>query len=76
MKVFGRVMKILIALAAIAGVIYVIATYGERIVDWAKSLLARFRGEDDDFCCCDEDCCCCADDCCEEDAVEEDDFEG
>ena len=34
------VLKILTALAAIAGTIYVIATYGDKIVAWAKSILA------------------------------------
>ena len=33
-------MKILSALAAIVGVIYVVATYGDKIVQWAKNLLA------------------------------------
>ena len=33
-------MKILAALAAIAGVVYVIATYGDKIVAWAKNLLS------------------------------------
>ena len=32
--------KILTALAAIVGTVYVIATYGEKIVAWAKNLLA------------------------------------
>ena len=34
------VMKLLAALAAIAGAIYVIATYGEQIVAWCKKTLA------------------------------------
>ena len=34
------VIKILTALAAIAGVVYVIATYGDQIVSWAKKVLA------------------------------------
>ena len=34
------VLKILTALAAIAGTVYVIATYGDKIVDWAKKILA------------------------------------
>ena len=34
------VLKILTALAAIAGTIYVIATYGDKIVAWAKNILA------------------------------------
>ena len=33
------VMKVLAALAAIAGAIYVIATYGEQIVAWCKKTL-------------------------------------
>lgn len=39
MKVWTTVIKIVVALAAIAGVIYVAATYGDRIVAWAKKLL-------------------------------------
>ena len=35
-----NVMKILTALAAIAGVVYVVATYGDQIVAWAKKVLA------------------------------------
>lgn len=35
-----NVLKILTALAAVAGVVYVIATYGDKIVAWAKKLLA------------------------------------
>ena len=33
-------MKVLAALAAVVGVVYVIATYGDKIVAWAKNLLA------------------------------------
>ena len=32
--------KILTALAAIAGAVYVIATYGDQIVAWAKKVMA------------------------------------
>ena len=54
MKVFNKIVKVFLALAAVAGVIYVIAAYGERIVAWAKSLLTRLRGKidysyEDDF---------------------------
>lgn len=52
MKVLGNVLKVLAALAAIAGVVYVVATYGDKIVAWAKKLLDR-------TCCC--DCVCEAD---------------
>ena len=58
MKLFSAVLKILAALAAIAGIVYVIATYGEKIVAWAKGLLAKFS------CCTCEECTCpCEDDC-------------
>lgn len=37
-----NVIKILTALATVAGVIYIIATYGEQIVAWAKKVLNAF----------------------------------
>ena len=40
MKVFNIIAKIVVALAAVAGVVYVVATYGEQIVAWAKKVLA------------------------------------
>ena len=43
--------KILTALAAIAGTVYVIATYGDKIVDWAKKLMAACP-------CCNKTCEC------------------
>ncbi len=49
MKKFGTILKILAALAAIAGAIYILATYGDKIVAWAKQLLAKVN------------CCCCKD---------------
>lgn len=73
MKTFGTIMKILAALAAIAGAIYVAATYGDKIVAWAKKLVSQFN------CCC---CCCDCEECIDEvpaeEAVqaEETDFEG
>jgi hypothetical protein len=33
-------LKILAALAAVVGTVYVVATYGDKIVQWAKNLLA------------------------------------
>lgn len=42
MKTFGKVMKVLATIAAIIGVVYVVATYGDRIVAWANDLLDRF----------------------------------
>ena len=41
MKAFGTVLKILAALAAIAGIIYVVATYGDKMVAWARNLMNR-----------------------------------
>ena len=41
MKAFWTVMKILAVLAAVAGVIYIIAAYGDKIVAWARNLLNR-----------------------------------
>lgn len=40
MKTLNTLIKILTALAAVAGAIYIVATYGEQIVAWAKRLLA------------------------------------
>ena len=40
MKTVNTIVKILAALAAITGVVYVVATYGDQIVAWAKKLLA------------------------------------
>lgn len=39
MKVLSAVVKIVVALAAVAGAVYVIATYGDQIVAWAKKML-------------------------------------
>lgn len=41
MKVFASVVKVLTALAAVAGAVYAIATYGDKIVAWAKNLMAK-----------------------------------
>ncbi len=69
------VLKILAALAAVAGAIYVLATYGDRIVGWCRKLLGTICWED--CCCCGDDCCCDDDDCCCETVqAEEADFEG
>ena len=53
------VIKLLSALAAVAGVVYIIATYGEQITAWAKKTLASLPK-----------CPCCTDDT-EEDATPE-----
>lgn len=65
MKVFRGIMKVLAALAAVAGAIYVLATYGEKIVAWCKKILDKVND-----CCC-GGACCCGDDCCCESTAEE-----
>ena len=63
MKAFKIVLKILAVLAAVAGAVYLIATYGEKIVAWAKGLLNRVKCS----CPCEGDCedCQCEVDCTE-----------
>ena len=39
MKIFTNIVKVLVALSAIAGAVYAVATYGDKIVAWAKKLL-------------------------------------
>lgn len=71
MKVVNTIAKILVALAAVAGAVYVIATYGEKIVAWAKSLL-KCCGECE--CTCGGECTCGEEatcECAEEAPVEE-----
>lgn len=68
MKAFRVILKIVAALAAIAGIVYIVATYGDKITAWAKNLLNRY------CCCCDCDCDCgcdCDCDCQCEEAAEE-----
>ena len=66
MKVFSVVIKILVALAAVAGAVYIAATYGDKIVAWAKKLLNSCKCccacECECDCDCDDvecECCCC-----------------
>ena len=60
MKTFALVAKILAALAAVVGVAYVVATYGEQIVAWARKLLnacpCKCTADDCANCECDLDC--------------------
>ena len=83
MKVFATIMKIVAALAAIAGIAFVVVKYGDEIVAWVKRTLGL------ECCCCDDctgECCCegecdecetCEERCCEEIVEAEDaDFEG
>ena len=67
MKTAKLIVKIAVALAAVAGAVYVIATYGEKIVAWCKKLLSSLP-------CC--ECKCCEGECectceCTEEAAEE-----
>lgn len=39
MKAMNTIIKILTALATVAGIVYIVATYGEQIVAWAKKML-------------------------------------
>lgn len=40
MKVAAVIAKILTVLATVAGAIYLLATYGDKIVEWCKNLIA------------------------------------
>lgn len=82
MKIFTNILKILTALAAVAGAVYLIATYGDKIVAWAKKLLnCTCECDEECACACDEECtcecdseaeCACEEACaCEESAAEE-----
>lgn len=50
MKVFKAIVKIAVALPAAAGAVYVVATYGEEIVDRAKKLWSKLQSGCN--CCC------------------------
>ncbi len=65
MKVFNVIWKILVAVAAVAGIVYVFITYGDKISAWFKKLIGGC------CCCCDGDCDCD----CQENAAEDKDFE-
>ena len=60
MKAMNTIIKILTALAAVAGAIYIVATYGEQIVAWCKKMLESFPK-----------CPCCEKDAVVEETVEE-----
>ena len=65
MKAINVIVKILVALAAVAGAVYVFATYGEQIAQWAKKMLSALPCKKDCECACDCDCeeCDCTCDC-------------
>ena len=64
MKIAATIGKILAAVAAVAGAVYLIATYGDAIVAWAKKFLNC-------SCCRGDECCCEGEECCCEEAAEE-----
>ena len=72
MKNFALIAKIVTAIAAIVGFAYIIATYGEQIIEWAKKLLNSCPCH-----CTAEDCtnCECELDCPVAEETEEDEFE-
>ena len=41
MKPFETILKVLTVLAAVAGVVVVLAAYGDKIVEWAKKMMAK-----------------------------------
>lgn len=65
MKTAKFIAKLVVALAAIAGAVYVVATYGEQIVAWCKKLLAslpccncKCTCDCESECTCDGECAC------------------
>ena len=89
MKTVGIILKILAALAVIAGIVYVVLVYGDKIAAWIKKVLGFCQRQcqcdcdaDCDACPCEDDCddCDCVCDCdgCREEVVQADeaDFEG
>ena len=72
MKAFTVIMKILAAAAAVVGAVYVAATYGDKIVAWAKKLMPQCPCcKDDDTCTCGEEGCKCAEEAVAEEAPAE-----
>lgn len=58
MKAINTIIKIIAALAAIAGAVYVVATYGDKIVARAKDMMEKYPcikfWENCDCCCCEK----------------------
>ena len=71
MKTFNLIAKIVAAIAAVAGIVYIVATYGDKIVAWAKRILGKCECTCEE-CDCEgcEECCSECDGCCEEEAEE------
>lgn len=49
MKTVSVIMKVIVALAAIAGILYVAATYGDKIVAWCRKVLRRKKNRDFEY---------------------------
>ena len=60
MKAVNIILKVVAALAAVAGIVYVVATYGDKIVAWARKLLGKCE------CSCEECDCEGREECCSE----------
>ncbi len=73
MKAFNNFLKVMATIAAIIGIVYVVATYGDKIVAWANNMLDRFfdkrtcffdideqmpEEEDEEACPCADDAAC------------------
>ena len=75
MKTAKLIAKIAVALAAVAGAVYVVATYGEQIVAWCKKVLASLpcpcKCECEGEYTCEEGTCECTCECAAEEVVEE-----
>lgn len=41
MKTFNKVLKIIAIIAAIIGIVYIVAAYGDKIVAWARRTMDR-----------------------------------
>ena len=77
MKNFALIAKIVTAIAAVVGFAYIIATYGEQIIEWAKKLLKACpcKCTCDDCADCECDLVCPADEEPEEEEIEAEDEE-
>jgi len=63
------IVKIAVAVAAVAGAIFLIATYGNRLAAWAKKLIGKKPCTCEDECTCEDGECTC--ECACEEAAEE-----
>ena len=41
MKTFNKVLKVIAIIAAIIGIVYIVAAYGDKIVAWARRTMDR-----------------------------------